>query len=649
MTLHSIPEETIISPHILEFLEQALEPIPMAATESKPTPTSAAENSGLFSFDTTTSTVAPGGSTTASFPVDVVVYCHVQPSTFRFSCLPVSRVECLLRLPSLHLVFSSKRSENQALTGGGLSVTGCLSDFSLYIFHPYGGGKKTGANSASSRREASDESERKDSLSVNVEFVKFNLSRSRKVNFSARTAGDASASMREPRNGRDSANDPVKAVVRFSTLIDIGSASFKYDMRRLPEILAFPKAWYRRAIVRHLFLGDLSKADSSAPDVLQPASRDLWAELQPDQSGLSPTSAWETLVVFGVNFTKLNVHMNMGNVMGNVSWLTKDFKAEGRLSIGSTGHKNMHIGIGLEGSGLDAKGGIVGGTIELSGIHTTLSIREDPGTEPDHRLSVKLQVLECRLDYMGTSVLMGRVSVLAVDLRDEWRIGNLIKSPDKVPARRTSIASSPTKRPAMIFIHGDLGWDQLQLMISKSTTADLIKMYLKLDEFFQQQFRSSRRIFSTLSATGGGGHSIRRKNAAAKGAAAAKAAAVNAEAATAAPTIEAQHHRHWQSVLRRVAGLEIATLPTPLPMTGTILGGTMELHGGHISLACFHGVNFKSKSWALFSLKDPCVSFATEAQEIPGDGELPSVTYYLSTPSYIQLSDPFFFTLIFGF
>ena len=72
----------------------------------------------------------------------------------------------------------------------------------------------------------------------------------------------------------------------------------------------------------------------------------------------------------------------------------------------------------------------------------------------------------------------------------------------------------------MIFIHGDLGWDQLQLMISKSTTADLIKMYLKLDEFFQQQFRSSRRIFSTLSATGGGGgggggghsgHSIRRK------------------------------------------------------------------------------------------------------------------------------------------
>jgi len=200
--------------------------------------------------------------------------------------------------------------------------------------------------------------------------------------------------------------DGTKAVVRFSTLIDIGSASFKYDMRRLPEILAFPKAWYRRTIVRHLFLGDPSgTAPGGSKDMPSPSGRvDLWAELQPDQRGLSPSSAWETLVVFAVNFTRLNVHMNMGNVMGNVSWLTKDFTADGRLSIGSTGHKDMHIGVGLEGSNLDAKGGIVGGTIELSGIHTSLAIREDPGTEPDHRLAVNLQVLECRLDYMGTSV-----------------------------------------------------------------------------------------------------------------------------------------------------------------------------------------------------------------------------------------------------
>lgn len=47
-------------------------------------------------------------------------------------------------------------------------------------------------------------------------------------------------------------------------------------------------------------------------------------------------------------------------------------------------------------------------------------------------------------------------------------------------------------------MHGDLSWDQLQIMISKSTAADLIKMYYKLDEFFSQQFKSSKRVFSSL-------------------------------------------------------------------------------------------------------------------------------------------------------
>jgi hypothetical protein len=46
--------------------------------------------------------------------------------------------------------------------------------------------------------------------------------------------------------------------------VDIGSASFKYDMRRLTEILAFPRAWYRRSIVRRLFLGDLTRTVPSS-------------------------------------------------------------------------------------------------------------------------------------------------------------------------------------------------------------------------------------------------------------------------------------------------------------------------------------------------------------------------------------------------
>lgn len=478
MTLQSIPEETIISPHILEFLEQTLEPIPTKSEAN--TPPSNPVNIDLLPAHYVTY---------ASFPVDVIVYFHMQPSTFRFSCLPVSRVECMLQLPSLDIVFSSKRSEddensdNDKKPVGGLSVTGCLADFNVFIFHPYGG-KKTGIKET--QFSPLTDSERKDSLSINVEFMKFHLTRCRKLHI-------------EPLLSKRSL-DQSRAVIRFSTIIDIGSASFKYDMRRLTEILAFPKAWYRRRIVRRLFLGDLSvvntaqtetevkesgaasaaaNASGSSPNELNATTSRTGSSYTKDNlkldfnkemrfnklkslgkssSGDSSTSpseqnhvtAWETLVLFAINFQKLNVHMNMGNVMGNVVWLTKDFQSDGRLSIGSTGYKNVYTGIHLGGSSLDAKGGIVGGNFELNKVDTKFHIKEQPGVEPHHTMGLKFVAMELRLDYMGTSVLMTRVSSLSATMKDEW------KTASDSPVSQLS-------RSLMIFIHADLSWDQVSI------------------------------------------------------------------------------------------------------------------------------------------------------------------------------------------
>ncbi|XP_037086317.1 transmembrane protein KIAA1109 homolog [Pollicipes pollicipes] len=412
-------------------------------------------------------------------------------------------------------------------------------------------------------------------------------------------------------------------------------------MRRLTEILAFPKAWYRRTIVRRMFLGDLGDttiaadvarsssperqpaADGSAGSQLTPARSPIGsgAEVRPRPSKLHvlqrrlsldpvlpPTgnsvnvpSSWETLVLFAVNFTKLNVHMNMGNVMGNVTWQTNGFTSEGRLSIGSTGHKNMFISLGLGGSSLEAKGGIVGGNVEVGKIDTYLRILEDPGVEPSHTVGLRLQTLELRLDYMGTSVLMGRVSALDATLRDEWRI----------TAQMADNEAEGTKRPAMIFIHTEVSWDQMQLMISKSTTTDLIKMYSKLEEFFLQQFQSSRRVLIGLNErpSSSKSASLRRRTTKHR-----RLTEVLQE--TAQQQSDTRHHRHWHDALRLVAGLKLKTFMTRLPPSGTVLGGTIEMRGQTISLACFHGLNFKSKSWALFSLREPNISFSTESQEI---------------------------------
>jgi hypothetical protein len=42
--------------------------------------------------------------------------------------------------------------------------------------------------------------------------------------------------------------------------------------------------------------------------------------------------------------------------------------------------------------------------------------------EPSHRLGFSLFAIECRMDYMGTSVLMTRLSKLDIELKDERHV-----------------------------------------------------------------------------------------------------------------------------------------------------------------------------------------------------------------------------------
>ena len=81
------------------------------AAPSDSSSTSPTEPSSSNDLDMSNSSLTSTNYVYASFPVDVVVYIRVQPSMVRLSCLPLSRVECLLRLPSLDLVFSTKRAD----------------------------------------------------------------------------------------------------------------------------------------------------------------------------------------------------------------------------------------------------------------------------------------------------------------------------------------------------------------------------------------------------------------------------------------------------------------------------------------------------------------------------------------------------------
>ncbi|CAB1331023.1 unnamed protein product, partial [Coregonus sp. 'balchen'] len=329
VALQTLPEEMVISPCLLDFLEKALETIPIT-TES-------------------TTSLVSSTSAYSSFPVDVVVYVRVQPSQIRFSCLPMSRVECMLKLPSLDLVFSSNRGELEipsstqptdgphppsstppsqhilkpppikggpspslgsplgrtrhsssqsdlttpASNSSGLSFTACMSDFSLYVFHPYGAGKQKSAVTGlppgpgplgTVDEEPSSVTGRKDSLSINLEFVKVSLSRMR------RTGGPTFIESFVP--GKGGKMDTT--LINISAVCDIGSASFKYDMRRLSEILAFPRAWYRRSIARRLFLGDQTINMPTASGPATPDSvENMTQHLSPESSRKAYWRTWD--------------------------------------------------------------------------------------------------------------------------------------------------------------------------------------------------------------------------------------------------------------------------------------------------------------------------------------------------------------------
>ena len=129
LSLENMPDETVISTHLLEFLEQALEPISSSAAPIQPQPfvqlpkqvvapneeTESEPPGSLAADEAMRSYLDLGMTTPGSFPIDVVTYFSVQSSALRFTSLPYSRVECQLKLPAMWLVATSRKSSDLVL------------------------------------------------------------------------------------------------------------------------------------------------------------------------------------------------------------------------------------------------------------------------------------------------------------------------------------------------------------------------------------------------------------------------------------------------------------------------------------------------------------------------------------------------------
>ncbi|MGH0134645.1 UNVERIFIED_CONTAM: hypothetical protein FKN15_029243 [Acipenser sinensis] len=840
VALQTLPEEMVISPCLLDFLEKALETIPITPIERNYTAISS-QDEDMGQFDSvdqlevsTTSLVSSSTFAYSSFPVDVVVYVRVQPSQIKFSCLPMSRVECMLKLPSLDLVFSSNRGEletpatthtadggppagpttplvqNELKTAGnkgpspglgsplgrtrhsssqsdlassnasssGLSFTACMSDFSLYVFHPYGAGKQTSAvagHPGSGQLGAMDEETssvtgRKDSLSINLEFVKVSLSRMRRsggavfiesmvpgkggkfettlINISA--SGPATPDSVEGVNQHLSPESTRKAYCRTW---DQTSQSASYQHRpQSPNVFskhAQNNCMSPGAISHSLKSPAVSRSrsvsDSSAPRASGPATPDsvegvnqhlspestrkaycrTWNQTSQSASyqhrpqspnvfsehaqnncmspgaishslkspavsrsrSVSDSSAprdsiaktstpsfnkanktasqqaspWETLVVFAINLKQLNVQMNMSNIMGNNTWTTSGLKSQGRLSVGSNRDREISMSVGLGRSKLDSKGGVVGGNIDVNTLEMVdlikigMKLQEfftqqfdtskralstwgpvpymppkapviNVGKGSDEQCSSDdstyiVQTLDFNLGHntMVTKpcgALESPMATITKITRQRHEnpphgVASVTEWFNYVTAMRNEahISEHPNQQPSHK-IKITLGSTEARVDYMGSSI--LMGIFSNADLQLQDEWKvnlcntletslSEKRMINCIK------HDILFL------------------------VMDAAHHRHWPGVLKVIAGCHISLFQMPLPEDAVQLGGSMSLHGNHMTLACFHGPNFRSKSWALFHLEEPNIAFWTEAQKIWEDGSSDDSTYIVQT------------------
>lgn len=193
-------------------------------------------------------------------------------------------------------------------------------------------------------------------------------------------------------------------------------------------------------------------------------------------------------------------------------------------------------------------------------------------------MNIRTDAIEIRLDYMGSPTLMGRVCYILLRLNDD---------------RHSSVDNSQTSNPTppLTLVSLNLSWSQLHLMITRSTTPDILNMIAKLTEFVNAQIANSKRLLSSIQYD----FSNDVKN---------KRVDLNSSGATKASTSSSS--KYDINIIKKHIGMN---------------GGEIMLQGHNLTVVVFHGINFKSRQWALFSLNEPQISFITDRGE-DGDSML---------------------------
>ncbi|GMT28535.1 hypothetical protein PFISCL1PPCAC_19832 [Pristionchus fissidentatus] len=367
ISLQSIPAPQILTPHIADFVEMMLEPLPSSWSRSE-------EGQSLNGFSSP-SLSTPNDSSridTNSLPFDFVIVVVVDASEIKFVGQQPrsSAADCRLQLPSLSLAASSRVLSDKRAS---LDVSASLSKFSLSVYSPH-------------------QTTNHDALSLSLDHLAFVVSRSK--------------------NAGVEKENRVEMVATAS----IGNALIAYDGRRISELVSFPKPWYRAAVVRRLFFGD---------KYMQPREVNKGKYFDNREE-----KRWRTKIVVGVRWKELDVKVQMGNTMGSTVWNVSNGECRIRLEMSSEREMSGDGMLALDVCRLSAVGGAIGGDISLKKLMIKCRHTNSPKEAPTNRIRIEVKEIVARLEWMSRIIVLAEATLPSISFCDLWdskKVDNQVK------------------------------------------------------------------------------------------------------------------------------------------------------------------------------------------------------------------------------
>lgn len=552
--LASMPTETVVTPHLATYLEQVLEPLPPSAVfhSQNNTREDSVVDDGKGEANNEVHNIV--AMDTAAFPIDFVFYLDVQSSTIRFDGKqPTSR---------------SQTQADCLLTLPRLTLELTSKRTKDNIDNYVGGIHISGQFKGFMLKifnPLEPELDSSRALQLSLDLLSFVISRNKN-------------SSTEPDNR-----------VRFVFSSQISKASFEYNFRRLGELIQFPKPWYRAAIVRRVFFGDQAapRQRDDASDVTGTTRSRFPTDpktLQPPASTISTGSGsiaphqrkpWTAFVLAAIQWNEFEVTAFMSNTMGKATWKATKGLLWGDAKLNSLNERDISVTFVLGSSELCAKDGAISGIIKLNNmkIAANHSLAADVKKPPINNAKIRLEWITANIEWMSRRVLIAKWSEPRFKVSDFYN----------------GIREGSHLVLSALGMNVQASWKDLQVVITKTTVDDVAAIVHRLISFIDEQLKNSRILLGNFSATA----NIKKQ-----------------------PPVETRKPttHFWEKVLDYVSEMQMnEQLMGLMEKEAAKVGGHMELKAGGISLVLMKE-DMNSDTWAVFHLRDACISFDPEAR-----------------------------------